>query len=404
MEDRPMSLLMRRKSTLMIAVLLACTLRATPAPDQFTPVLVSTLTPKTGAFLGTDLKQHVVYELQLTNANPTPATLQKIEVLDAGSSRVIATYQGNELLSRLRTMGKTPITSPEIAFGNGRMLLLHLEFDQGAAVPGQLIHRISVLAGGVPAPTPQTPVQLQYTVAPVTVLAKVPVIGPPLRGNNWVALNGCCEPGGAHRASGQTVNGGLFFAQRFAIDWMRLDDHGRLFTSDGSDMHSYTDYGAEVLAVADGKVVSTLKDLEDQKPGTLPDINTITIENVDGNHVILDLGNGVFAFYAHMQKDSITVSPGDHVKRGQVLGKLGNTGNTSGPHLHFHLMDSPSTLGSNGLPYVIDSFEFAGEISAAKFNAADKLDGSWDEGKLPTPSPRHDQFPMDLAIISFPSH
>jgi hypothetical protein len=394
-----------RKFLPVIALVIAVSLRATPEQDQFTPVLVSTFTPTTGAFLGTDLKQHVVYELQLTNANPTPATVQKIEVLDQSNpAHVLASYEGTELLSRLRTFGKTPVTNTKIEFGSGRILLLHLEFDQGATVPGHLIHRISVLGGAVPAPTPQTPVQLHYTAAPVTILAKVPVIGPPLRGNNWVALNGCCEPGGAHRASGQSVNGGLYFAQRFAIDWMRLDDKGRLLNGDDADVHSYTDYGAEILAVADGKVVSTLKDLQDQKPGTLPDISTITIENVDGNHVILDLGNGVFAFYAHMQKDSITVSPGDRVKRGQVLGKLGNTGNTSGPHLHFHLMDSPSTLGSNGLPYVIDSFAFDGEIPAAKFNAADKLDGSWDEGKLATPSPRHDQFPMDLAIINFPSH
>jgi hypothetical protein len=394
----------RKSALISVLVLLTLSLSAALAQDQFTPVLVSTFTPTTGAFLGTDLKQHVVYELQLTNANPTPATLQKIEVLDASDpSHVLASYEGTGLLARLRTFGKTPVTSPEITFGNGLVFLLHLEFDQGATVPGHLIHRISVLGGAVPAPTPQTPVQLHYTVAPVTVLAKVPVIGPPLHGNGWVALNGCCETGGAHRSSSLTVNGGLFFAQRFAIDWMRLDDKGRLVSGDDGDVHSYTDYGAEVLAVADGKVVSTLKDLQDQKPGTLPDISTITIENVDGNHVILDLGNGVFAFYAHMQKDSITVSPGDHVKRGQVLGKLGNTGNTSGPHLHFHLMDSPSTLGSNGLPYVIDSFAFDGEIPAAKFNAADKLDGSWDEGKLATPSPRHDQFPMDLAIINFPS-
>jgi hypothetical protein len=403
MEDRPMSFSMPRKTALMVAFALAFTALATTAADQFTPVLVSTLTPKTGAFPGTDGKQHVVYELMLTNANPTPATLQKIEVLDESDpSHVVAAYPGSELLSHLRTVGRTPVNSPEIEFGGVRMFLLHLVFEPDAAVPSHLVHRISLMAGGVPAPTPQTPVQLLYTVAPVAVLVKVPVIGPPLRGKGWVALNGCCELGSAHRASSQTVNGGLFFAQRFAIDWMRLDDKGRLLSGDPADVHSYSDYGADVLAVADGRVVATLKDLQDQEPGTLPDINTITIENVDGNHVVLDLGNGVFAFYAHLQHGSIDVAVGDHVKRGQVLGKLGNTGNTSGPHLHFHLVDRASTLGANGIPYVIDSFEFDGEIPAAKFNAADKLEGSWDEGKLPKPSRRHNQYPMDLAIIHFP--
>jgi peptidase M23-like protein len=394
---------MRRNLLLMTALVSALSMRAIPAADQFTPVLVSTLNANSPAFLGTDGKQHVVYELQLVNANPTPATLRKIEVVEVSDpAQVVAAYQGGELVSHLRTMGKTPVTSAEIEFGGARIFLLHLVFDQKARIPQRLAHRITLLGGGAPAPTPQTPVSLHYTVAPMTVLMKVPVIGPPLGGKHWVALNGCCEISGAHRASSQTVNGRLYFAQRFAIDWMRLDDKGHLLNGEQDDVRSYSDYGADVLAVADGKVVATLDTLGDQKPGTLPDPATITLENVDGNHIVLNLGNGVFAFYAHLQRGSVDVSLGDHVKRGQVLGKLGNTGNTSAPHLHFHLMDGPSTLGSNGLPYVIDSFEFAGEIPAAKFNVSEKLEGTWDEGMLPTPNPRHDQYPMDLAVINFP--
>jgi Peptidase family M23 len=394
---------MRRNFLLMTAPVSALSMCAIPAADQFTPVLVSTLNPTSAAFLGTDGKQHVVYELQLVNANPTPATLRKIEVVEASDpTQVVAAYQGGELVSHLRTVGKTPVTSAEIEFGGARIFLLHLVFDQKAPIPRRLVHRITLLGGGAPAPTPQVPVSLHYTVAPMTVVMTVPVIGPPLEGKHWVAFNGCCEISGAHRASSQTVNGRLYFAQRFAIDWMRLDDRGRLLNGEQDDVRSYSDYGADVLAVADGKVVATLDTLEDQKPGTLPDPATITIENVDGNHVVLDFGSGVFGFYAHLQRGSINVSLGDHVKRGQVLGKLGNTGNTSAPHLHFHLMDGPSPLGSNGLPYVIDSFELAGEIPAARFNASEKLEGTWDEGMLPTPNPRHDQYPMDLDVINFP--
>jgi hypothetical protein len=394
---------MRRNLLLMTALASALSLRAPSAADQFTPVLVSTLNPNSAVFLGTDGKQHLVYELQIVNANPTPATLQKIEVVEASDpSQVVAAFQGGELVSHLRTLGKTAVTSATIEFGEARIFLLHLVFDQNAPIPQRLAHRVTLLGGGVPAPTPQAPVLLDYTVAPMTVLMKVPVIGPPLGGKHWVALNGCCEISGAHRASSQTVNGRLYFAQRFAIDWMHLDDKGRLLNGEQDDVHSYSDYGADVLAVADGKVVAMLDTLADQKPGTLPDPATITLDNVDGNHIVLNLGNGIFAFYAHLQRGSINVSVGDHVQRGQVLGKLGNTGNTSAPHLHFHLMDGPSTLGSSGLPYVIDSFEFAGEIPAAKFNASENLEGTWNEGVLPTPHPRHNQYPMDLAVINFP--
>ena len=117
-----------------------------------------------------------------------------------------------------------------------------------------------------------------------------------------------------------------------------------------------------------------------RSPELCPIPKTITLENVDGNHVVLDLGDGVFAFYAHLQKASVRVAPGDRVKRGQVLGKLGNTGNTSAPHLHFHLMEGPSVLGSNGIPYHVDSFAITGQVSGAEFAAATGVEGNWSKG------------------------
>ena len=148
-------------------------------------------------------------------------------------------------------------------------------------------------------------------------------------------------------------------------------------------------------------MVEILDDLADQLPGRLPDPKTITLANVDGNHVVLDLGNGVFAFYAHLQKGSVRVALGRGVKRGQVLGKVGNTGNTSGPHLHFHLMESPSVLGSNGLPYVIDSFTFTGQIPEAKFAAAPDVQGDWGNVFFAKPSDRGGQFPLNLNSVDF---
>jgi murein DD-endopeptidase MepM/ murein hydrolase activator NlpD len=172
---------------------------------------------------------------------------------------------------------------------------------------------------------------------------------------------------------------------------------------DPADVHNYACYGADVLAVANGTVVQVLDALDDQPPGKLPDPKTMTVENVLGNHVILDLGAGVYAFYAHIEKGSIRVAEGQHVKRGDVLGKLGNSGNTSAPHLHFHLMEGPSALASNGIPYLIDSFALAGKIPVEKDPAAaNSLEGSWSGVLFPSPSPRHGQFPLDLDVINFP--
>ncbi|MBV8828564.1 MAG: M23 family metallopeptidase [Acidobacteriaceae bacterium] len=385
--------------------MLAVTVRASQSgrPDEFTPVVISALTPTTHSVNGTDAKQHVVYELLLTNANATPATLRKIEVVDGHNpSSVIATYDGHELLSRLRTTAHGSVDNTKIEYNGTRLFLIDLAFDSEAVVPERLEHRVSILGGASPSLTPTTPVPLSYLVAPLPVERTTLEIGPPLAGKGWVAVNGCCGPDGIHRTGSVTVNGKIYFAQRFAIDWMLLDGAGRLVDGDPSDVHNYPDYGADVMAVANGTVVDTLDTLDNQVPGRLPDPRTVNLHNVDGNHIVLDLGNGFFAFYAHLQKHSILVKRGQHVKRGQILAKLGNTGNTSGPHLHFHIMDSPSVLGSNGLPYVIDSFAFDGQVSAAKFAAAPGVEGEWGEGRLRTSSPRERQFPLNLNIIDFP--
>ena len=385
-----------------LLILLAGTTTVGSKSDDWTPLVAAPLTANSRAFPGTDGKWHIVYELVLTNANVTPATLKRIEVLDANSpSRILTSYEGSELLVRLRMTANIPAANATIEFNGTRLFLIDIALEAGAMRPKRLLHHFEVLGGAAPSHTAGMPASLSYTVAPFDVLARLPKLGPPLVGKGWVALNGCCEVGGVHRSTGVPVNGKICFAQRFAIDYMRMDDDGHLVHGDPSDVHSYPDYGANVLAVADGKVVDTLTTLDDQKPGHMPDPKTINLENVDGNHVVLDLGSGLFAFYAHMQKGSLTVARGDEVKRGQVLGKLGNTGNTSAPHLHFHMMDGPSVLGSSGLPYVIDSFAYAGQLPALEFAQATNLEGDWSKGLLTTPSLRRGQFPLDLAVVTF---
>ena len=107
--------------------------------------------------------------------------------------------------------------------------------------------------------------------------------------------------------------------------------------------------GKEVLVVADGAVVGTRNDLPEQTPGTYP--AGIPIDEADGNFVVLDVGNGFYVNYAHMQPGSVRPKLGDKVKRGDVIGLVGNTGNSVAPHMHLHVMDGPSPLASQGLPY-----------------------------------------------------
>lgn len=371
------------------------------AGDQWTPVVASTLDAGAAPVLGTDGRLHLVYEVQLTNAKPVPATLQEVQVLDeAHPDRVLARFAADDLASRLRDLtGKTAAGSLVIEPFVSRLVLLDLSFPAADELPTALGHRLVLTGATITGGT--TPGPLDYTAAPYRLTGTTPVLGPPLAGEHWVAINGCCGPDGIHRNTVLPVNGRLADTQRFAIDYMRLDDEGRLVHGDAADVRSYTAYGADVVAVADGEVVATLDTLDDQVPGALPDPSTISLQTVDGNHVVVDLGTGHFAFYAHLQKGSVTVEPGDRVRRGEVLGLLGNTGNTSAPHLHFHLMDGPSVLGSDGLPYTYDSFHLAGHVDAARFAASTTLDGVWSDGLLARPEPCEKRLPLDLDIVDF---
>jgi murein DD-endopeptidase MepM/ murein hydrolase activator NlpD len=78
----------------------------------------------------------------------------------------------------------------------------------------------------------------------------------------------------------------------------------------------------------------------------------MTLVTAGGNYVALDIGYGRYALYGHLIPGSIKVKKGDFVKRGQVLGRLGNSGNSTEPHLHFQIADAPSFLNANGLPYL----------------------------------------------------
>jgi murein DD-endopeptidase MepM/ murein hydrolase activator NlpD len=144
------------------------------------------------------------------------------------------------------------------------------------------------------------------------------------------------------------------------------------------------------LAVADGTVVATKDGIPENVPGPTSRAVPITLETVGGNHIILDLGNGRFAFYAHLQPGSLRVKNGDKVRRGQVLGLVGNSGNSTEPHLHFHISDANSPLASEGLPYAFSSFEVQGSGWGWKPTAAS------------TTEKRQDEMPLELEVIRFP--
>ncbi len=387
-------------------------------PDAYTSVVMRSLSAPTFPFLGSDGKYHIAYDLELTNAARVPATIEKVDVVDAAAPlTVITSVAGKQLVdpdcavgdcNRLRLLPSRPAPDNVIPPQETRALLIDWSFDSLDQAPKAVLHHLYATGGANPGT--QTPVPVDYLAAPLDVSAGPPrVIGPPVKGTNWVALNGCCLPGFPHRTSLASLNGSLINGQRFAIDWKRMDDNGRFVEGDANQNENYVDYGADIIAVADGVITTTLDTLDANKPGVLPANDPvlgplITVETVDGNHIVEDIGGGVFAFYAHLQRDSLLVKPGDKVKKGQVIAKLGNTGNANASHMHFQLMNGPSVLGSDGVPYVLDTFSYDGQVDPSQLLEADDfLSGVFNQGQLHDPQPREKQLPMSLAIVDFPS-
>ncbi len=386
-------------------------------PDAYTAVVAHPLSAPTFPFLGSDGKYHIAYDLQLTNGSRQPATIEKVDVVDAAApTTVITSLAGTQLVdpncpvgdcNRLRRLPSSPSDSNVIPSQESRILLIDFVFDSLDEAPKAVVHHLYAQAAANPGPG--DPKAVDYLLTPFdTSSGKPRVIGPPVKGDHWVALNGCCEPGFPHRTSMAVLNGLLTNSQRFAIDWKRMDDTGHFYEGDKTKNESYIDYGDDIIAVANGTITKTLDTIDANAPGVLPANDPVlsqqlTVETVDGNHIVQDIGGGVFAFYAHLQKGSLLVKPGDKVKKGQVIAKLGNTGNANASHMHFHLMNGPSVLGSDGVPYVIDRFAYDGQVAPdTVLQADDFLSGVFNEGQLPTAEPRRTELPVSLAIVNFP--
>jgi hypothetical protein len=364
-----------------------------PTSEQITPITQSVLSlPRW--FTGADNRVHLVYELLLTNAFPVPVTVTSVEVLDAAQGRAVATLGGDTLTAAmsLLTSGAMPTTTlPPSTVG---VVWFDLPFATREQIPAEVVHRLTVtVPPGLPVPTSITAVGAAAAVD----LRPPTVLGPPLRGPRWVAIGSCCD--GPHRRSIQPLDGRLYLSQRFAIDFNLLDAQGRITAGDPNRNDSTAGYGRPVIAVSDATVAAAVDGIPDQTPG---DPYQVTLENADGNHVILDLGEGRFAFYAHLRPGTVAVRSGERVRRGQLLGELGNSGSSDGAHLHFHVMDRPSALAADGLPYVFDAFELTGHTPPL----AELL--PLYEAQQPIPidttgaGPRRDALPLSGDEVAFP--
>lgn len=293
-------------------------------------------------------REYLIYELHLRNFGNRPLPLSKLEVLDANADTTVASFEGETLEALIRPIGIGALmVSDGLMLGSGRSCVVFLRLASVGAAPARLRHRMGSGRELTTGPV--------IDVAPRQMLRR---LGPPLQGSDWVPANNA----GAddhHRVGLLVVDGAARIARRYAIDWKRQRG-GKEFDGDEADVRAYYAYGQPVLAVADATVVVATDGFPDNRPRTREGFEPaleITLDSVGGNVVTLDLGDGLFASYAHLQPGSVKVRLGDRVSRGQALGAIGNSGDSRWPHLHFQVTDGPSLLGSEGVPYVIDAYK-----------------------------------------------
>lgn len=305
----------------------------------------------------------LVYELHVTNAGSRPLRLQRVDVLDADRTGAapLATYGASELERNdklIAPRGASP--AKELTPGVRAVVYLWLTFDSSAALPRALTHRVTFADGRAADGAP-------VRVRPPTDLVLAPPVG---AGDWWIGLgpsNTSEHRRAAIRVGEDTVP---HLAQRFAIDFVKLDARGE-FARDGKGRRNadWYCYGEPALAAADARVAAVMDSVPENTPGEGSRAIPMRVATVLGNYVLLDLGAASdttrgavhrYALYAHLQPGSLRVRVGDAVRRGQVLGAIGNSGNSDGPHLHFHVTEAADVatapLRGEGVPFVLDTF------------------------------------------------
>lgn len=305
-----------------------------------------------------DGKTYLMYELMVTNTTSVDYTVEKLILQDPlNKNAFVGEYSADDIKEHLKPPPKEGPTNI-VKARETAIITFSLSFEV-KKVPKAIDHVLSIRTGS---PISILPAETDERIARTKVDTTKPVvIGPPLDGNNWLAANVADNYG--HRNAFFPMNGSWVNPERWAVDYVKLNDENKVVTGDINILQNYPAYDQDLLAVSNGTVLKVIDEFDDLGIGKT--LENMSLANLGGNYLLIDIGNGYTAFYAHLIKGTAKVKKGDKVKRGQVIGKLGNSGNSTGPHLHFHIVKGTDPIADQGVPYVINNFEVTKQASAA---------------------------------------
>jgi hypothetical protein len=282
-------------------------------------------------------KAYLQYEMYVTSFMTMPVTLTSLEVKDSNNTIYTTHYDKKDFVFKPK---------------ESKIIYVSIPFNALNDVPDRLINQLT-FNGKIKDRKINFPL-----ITPALTVDKTPpvIVSTPLRGSNWLAVNGLSNTS-LHRKAALYFGGRPYYPEIYAIDFLQMGKDGKTYKGDRHDNKSYHCYNQDILAVAEGRVAL----VQDGIPENVPNSNTLAVpmteKTLPGNYVVLDLGNNTFAAYGHLIPGSIKVKVGDRVTRGQVLAKLGNSGNSGEPHLHIQITDKPEFLQSNAKPYGYDRFK-----------------------------------------------
>lgn len=288
---------------------------------------------------GDRVRQSVVFSSEeLATAGARMASLQKAGVLDL----LEFAFQRKQYLGE-----KTTLAESETVGADSALMLI--------AIPLLVPRGVDSVNIEVSGSTAEGNVSASTRV-PVTFYAQKNDYQFPMNGN-WVVVvgPGLSEP---HRWA---------LNEEFALDIVRIGSSGRTCGGKCAGMSDYYAWGHDVLAAADGVVVSTVTNQKEnperlRQPGEASEVFMERTQMaqmqllaggtpaVAGNLVVIRHEGGEYSHYSHLAEGSVVVKPGEKVSRGQKIGKLGGSGNSTEPHLHFGVSDGPDPLYARSLP------------------------------------------------------
>ncbi|MGC2442537.1 M23 family metallopeptidase [Candidatus Binatus sp.] len=329
-----------------------------PAPenDPLYMRVVAMPYPPEAQILDGNGHRHSAFELYVTNWGSTPLKITKLDVNGKDDQTVLVSQSasGKQLAAMFVPIGGdgTKPNDPSLKPGQTGVFFIFVDWIPDQGDPDNFQTSITIDQHGERSGSGTI-----HTAALDLNQDDPIVIHSPLRGKNWLAANGPSNTS-PHRRAMLPVNGLPHIGQRYAIDWIQLGDDGKTFTGDEHDNKSYHAWDQEIHAAADGKIVEVKDGIPENVPNSGKLAVQMTYDTLAGNHIIEQLNEDHYAAYAHLRPGTIKVKVGDTVHAGDVLAHLGNTGNSSEPHLHFQVCDAPSFPASEGLPFAIDQYTY----------------------------------------------